>query len=555
MRSSLTVALVMPVLVGSVLLSCTGNIILGGGDVRDEIDGQKGPLLDVPPVTPLRRLTRDEFANTVKDLLGAVNAAEGFPEDAVGGSGFYSPGSVSTLEAQYLLQAAEKVGAKLTAAQLATVLRCSPATDEEAACAADFITRFGKKAYRRPLNESETVGLLALFNQARTTLKYTFDESARFLLQAILQSPGFLYHNEAVTTLPDAEGLVRLDAYALASRLSYFLWNTMPDDALFAAAAEGRLETSDDIAREARRMIGDEKFRNALKSFHWQWLGIKNLEGESKDETLFPQFTPELVAAMQRETLEFVSHVVLNDGRLKTMLTAPYSFINADLAKLYGLAGVTVPAGSFSRVELNPDQRAGVLTQASFLAWGATSTQPLPPRRGLRILEQFLCQSTPPPPNEVPSPPEPKPNVTNRERFEEHNQNGCATACHQMIDPLGFAFENYDAVGAFRFLDSGKTVDASGAVPLAPDAQPTSFKNAVELTSSMANSKEVSSCVATHWFRYALGRADQKGDEASLDSALQRFLSADTDLRELMVAIAQSRSFRYRTPSQGEVAR
>lgn len=531
-----------------ILSGCTGEITTGRGMDSPELEA---PLLDHAEVTPLRRLNRDELSHTLRDLLGlTTNEGDGFPEDAEGPAGFYFPGVMSTLETSYLLETSEQISKSL-AAKMPTLVGCDPATGE-AACARSFIEKFGSRAYRRPLETEEVDELLAFFSSARMGLKYPFYDAARLVVQVMLQSPHFLYHRESGLRETVREGAIVLDAYGVASRLSYFLWGSMPDDALFAAAANGQLSTPDGIAAQAARMMEMPKFRDTLKSFHFQWLGIKDLATVAKDPNKFPEFTPELVAAMERETLDFVTDVVATDGKLKTMLTAQFSFLDADLAKIYGLPTTGLLPGQFQKVSLEGHNRSGVLTQPSFLAWGATTIDPLPPRRGLKVLEQFLCQLPPPPPDNVPALAPQGPNQTNRQRFEEHLKNGCAQACHGLIDPLGFAFEGFDAIGRFRTTDNNQPVNASGSLRLSPDGQEQFFNNAQEMNAILAQSPEVALCVAKKWFRFGLGRLERPGDGVGLKAAQQAFLSSDTDLRKLIAAIAVSRAFAERMPAEGE---
>jgi hypothetical protein len=522
-------------------------------------DRMPAPLLDSPGKLPLRRLTREEYRNTIRDLFGGDILSPGadFPVDATGDSGFYTPGSVSSLEVSYLMEGGENVGNQI-AARIPRLTPCDPTAVGEEACARQFVISFGRRTYRRPLQQDEVETLVSFFKQAKTTLQYSFNDSVRVVVQAMLQSPNFLYHHESAAPPVLEGGLVKFDSHRMASRLSYFLWTSMPDDALFAAADAGRLQAVADIEREARRMLKSSKFRDALASFHFQWLGISELAGVSKDPKLFPKFGPTLTSAMQRETLEFVADTISSDGRLATLLTATHSFINSDLASLYGITpsqGASARQDLFPRVSLDPAQRSGLLTQASFLALGATSVNPLPPLRGLRILERFLCRTVPPPPDDVPDAPAPQATVTNRERFEEHAKNGCAAACHGLIDPLGYAFENYDAVGAYRHLDGGKEVNASGTLQLASDGQPVPFKNAIELSRILSENDEVRRCVGTQWLRFALGREDVPGDAASFAQAFAPFVASGADIREFLVQLTKGRSFLYRAPSDGEVLR
>ncbi len=564
-----------PVLAFLVLLgSCSGMIVDSTGSTRQDTErsppyakggaaGQPGMLPPAPAPaspggpgpSPLRRLTRHEYDHTLRDLLGIDSRpSSDFPADAVGPSGFYNPGGVSSVEVERLLGASESIGSRVSA-ELPGLVACDAASAGEETCVRRFVTRFGRRAYRRPLETNEIEGLVASFKSLKDSLKYPFLEAVRTLVQAMLQSPHFLYHRESAGKARLEGGVVRFDGHAMASRLSYFLWTTMPDEALFAAADQGRLQTLGDMDREARRMIADPKFRDTVASFHSQWLGLdEDLYTLPKDTKRFPMWTRALAAAMQREPVEFASHVLGSegDGRLGTLLTAPFSFVNADLAALYGIPGA-VAGAKFQRADLPAAQRAGLLTQAGYLARGATNSQPLPPVRGMNILQGFLCGKVPPPPDDAPSAPPATSGVTNRQRFETHLKNACAAACHGVIDPLGFAFENYDAIGAYRTQDAGQTVDASGAVSLSPGAPPTAFRNAIDLIGAMAGNGDLRRCVARHWFRFAVNREEIPTDTAFLESIDAAFARSGGDVRDLVVEMTKGSSFLFRAPAQGEV--
>jgi len=370
------------------------------------------------------------------------------------------------------------------------------------------------------------------------------------VIEAVLQAPAFLYHLEATSDPAVREGaVVRLGPYEMASRLSYFLWGSMPDGELFTAAAAGQLDTDAAVETQARRMLGDARARTTLSAFFEGWLERDQLKDKDKDPKVYPEYNDALRAAMLAETHAFAENVVFDgDGHWTTLLGATYSFLNQPLGKLYGMAAVT--GTSFQRTDLPAGQRAGFLTQASFLSLTGAADGSHPVRRGKAVFQKLLCGELPPPPANVPPAKPPTPGVSTRERFVEHDSNECARVCHGAMDPIGFGFENYDGIGKYRTMDAGKNVDATGSLDL--DGATRSFANALELANLLAGSDEVRRCFATQWARFALARNEAEADRASVEAVQAAFGASATD-RDLIVATTKMRSFRYRSPSPGEV--
>jgi len=497
---------------------------------------------------PLRRLNRREYNNTVRDLLGnTTKPADAFPLDQQEGFIFRRADLVSLLDADVLRTAAESAAA---AADVATLAPCSGGATGEEMCARTFITSFGLKAYRRPLLPDELTRLVGVYQAARTTVTLDYAGAIRMVIESMLQSPAFVYRRELGPVAPTMEGNVaRLGPYELASRLSYFLWGSMPDKALFDAAAAGKLASDADVEAQARRMVADPKARDTVASFFGEWLNLDQVAERPKDTMLYPEFTDELKAAMMTETRDFVSSVVFDgDGRLETVLTAPYSFINPSLAKLYGM---TSTGATPQKTNLDPTQRSGLLTQAGFLTVTGATNGSNPVKRGRKVLERLLCGTLPPPPPNVPPPKAASAGGTTRERFAEHSQNACALGCHTLMDPIGFGFENYDGIGRYRTTDNGKPVDAASQLTL--DGTSQSFKNAVELTKLLSNSNDAHSCFVKQWTRFALSRAETDADQASINAATSFFTKGNGSVRELLVGVALSRTFRYRSLAVGEM--
>ena len=505
-------------------------------------------------VMPLLRLTNREYNNTVRDLLGDTSQpANQFATDRDPAFEFRRAGTVAVQDATLIRTAAEGLAAaaapKLVNGML---LPCDPATGEDA-CAQAFITTFGRRAFRRPVATDEATRLTSLYTAARTGLKLSFADAISVVVEAILQTPQFLYHWEAApTALNIHEGaVVRLGSYQIASRLSYFIWGSMPDETLLAAAAAGQLDTAAGVQTAARRLLADPKAKETVASFFADWMGLDGLAARTKDTNVYKTYTAATQQAMLDETSAFVENVTFGgDGRLATLLGAPYSYLDATLAPLYG-ATSTSTGTAMTKTALNPAQRGGLLTQGSFLALTGNADGSNPVRRGKFVYTKLMCNTLPPPPANVPLPAPASAGGTTRQRFEVHDQNACARGCHTSMDPIGFGFENYDGIGQYRTMDNGSPVDATGTITL--DGTPQTFTDAIGLVGLLAKSPEVRTCFAGEWSRFALGRVDTDGDAASLQATAAAFASDTASLQDLMAAVATMRSFRYRSPSPGEM--
>jgi hypothetical protein len=295
-------------------------------------------------------------------------------------------------------------------------------------------------------------------------------------------------------------------------------------------------------------MLADDKAKPALAAFYQQWFGLGLLETATKDKTAYPEFDDTLRAAMKEETRRFVDHVLWDDdAKLSTLFTAQYSFLNKPLAELYGVTGPR-DATTFAQTPLDGAQRSGILTQASVLTAFAAPQQSSPVKRGKWVRVRMLCQDLPDPPANVPQLPAPKAGVSNRERFAMHTSNAACSGCHHLIDGLGFGLEHYDGIGAYRDMDQGVAVDASGEVNTTRDIDGT-YSGGPELASLLAKSEQVRDCAPTQWLRYALGREEEAADSCSLVALRDAFAKSGGDLKELMVALTQTDSFmNYRQP-------
>jgi hypothetical protein len=495
------------------------------------VDGSK---VDVGRA-PLRRITRLEYDNIVRDLLGDTSgASQGFSNDeAVGGYDANSVASVSQLQTEDYLEAAETLAATAVKDNLSKLTTCDIT---ENSCGLAFVEAFGRKAFRRPLDQEEK----DTYGQLYTTAKSQWGAPKAFelLLQAFLSSPSFLYLVEETEAPAAGETVARVTAFTLASRMSFLLWASSPDDTLLDAAESGKLDAVDGVKAEARRMLDDPRAADAVISFHEQWLGISHLEEATKDAALFPEWNDKLRDSMQQETRRFVQNVVLSgDAKLATLLESNESYIDAPLAKVYGVAA---PAKAFDKVSFDAGERAGVLTQASLLAAHSGASETSWVHRGKMIREQFLCDPVTPPPPGVESNA-----LLDPSRLTDPSCSGC----HKKMDPIGTGFDAYSPIGALRFTDEkGKAVSELGEI-FETDAEVDvvgSFEGPVELAQKLASSEAVGKCVAVQWFRYANRRLETAADACSIAGVQDDFAKSGGDIRELLVSITVTDAFRYR---------
>ncbi|HEY4223737.1 MAG TPA: DUF1592 domain-containing protein, partial [Myxococcota bacterium] len=442
------------------LTACTFGVPI---DLRHGQHGGNASLASGIPTAPIRRLTQEELNHSLRDLFTGIDipvvaindadpgntriafegdAARQTPSDLVVGQ--LSSGMVPVAAA-----AVQNLSLLLPGAALDSV-------DDQRSAGHAFIASFLLRALRRPPEQRELDAYTALFDSNLTA--HDLDVALEVFLAAALQSPSFVYRIEigdASAAAPDGQRPVT--SYEMASRLSYLLWNTMPDDVLLAAAGNDSLRTDDEIDAQARRMLGDQRAHDAVISFARQWLDLNRVLVANKDAATFPQWNDELRQAMKTETDHLVEDVVFNggDAKLKTLLTTTKTRVNAELAAVYG---IPAPAHDWDQVDLPSSQRAGLVTNAAFLSSRAHQVFGSPVLRGVFVLDRFLCEAPPPPPPNVnTNPPDPGSQpaaTTNRERFAQHATGTCK-GCHDTIDGIGFGLEGYDAIGQFRTVDNG----------------------------------------------------------------------------------------------------
>ena len=530
----------------------SGTGLGGDGSGSSWREAGDAPTCDVTDAahTSVRLLTRTEYNNTVADLLSdttrpleASPSAEhgGFDNEAVGVS--ISP----RLMEQYATLA-ESIAERAIARRASiAALACSAPSDARA-CATEVVREFGMRAYRRPIAPDEEEALLALYDIGAS--EGGLDAGLRTLVEAVLQSPDFLYHVEQGAEPADGADVTPLTGWEVASRLSYFLWNTMPDEPLFDAAASGELATSEGVAAQAERMLADPRARAAIRNMHEQWLEVDLVEAAMKDATMFPEWSPELAHDLREETLAFLDELVLGGGSVDEIFLSPFTMMNDRVASFYGVT----PPGSgdaFVRVPLD-EGRAGVLTHASLLAGNAKTRRTSPVHRGAFVRQRILCQTLPSPPPGIPMLPDETAGETERERLARHREDPACAGCHQLMDPIGFAFETYDAAGRWTDVGpDGEPVDATGELVGTRDADGP-LDGAVELSARLAESQEVRECVTEQWFRYALGRQPTEADACSVHEVLARGEATEWRLRDMLIAITQTDAFtKRRIPETG----
>ncbi|MEM9457294.1 MAG: DUF1592 domain-containing protein [Myxococcota bacterium] len=513
----------------------------GGDDGTD--DGALAEDLD----SQFPRLSHAQWENTVRDLLHLSEVpglSSAFIDDPVAG-GFDNQGSsfqVSpTLWGDY--QRAAEAVADLVVADPDLLAGIAPPDQGQAleVRAQQFIERFGERAYRRPLTADQVDAYVSVFMTAGTNYDDLDDFAAGVhqVLQTMLQSPYFVYR--VTSGEPDADGRIALDGYERASRLSYALWNTMPDDALLAAAASGDLDTDQGVAAQADRMLAHPYARAMVDDFHAQLLDFDRYLDQYRDPDFFPDFDPAVGRVMQDEAKRFIQDIIFDRQQGYTeLLTSTHTFANDQLAAVYGLAPDL--GDELVEVQLDPTQRSGLLTRSGFLMSRSYQVDPDPIHRGAFISFELLCNQQPAVPDNVTSV-EPDPTKTNRERVDDHTGMGtCGAGCHTtLINDAGFAFEHYDATGAYRTTDNGHPVDAAASFRF--DGELVQYADAVEFSHVMADSQQAHACYSRHLLEYLHGRKHREADAEQIESLGAGSRSGDLPIRQLIIELVTSDDF------------
>lgn len=518
----------------------------GDGAARAQAFVCQNPNEIVVGSSPVRRLTNVEYENTVRELLGgSIPQLPEQPSDAVLEGSFendaFTLGPSDVRIARYET-AAVSLGSHAVnnGAARSRVLPCDTT---DAACGREFVESFGKRAFRRPLTSEELDRWTGFFESQRAAID--FDAAVQLTVTGMLQTPQFLYRLESEGSEVNADQLA-LSPYELASRLSYFLWEAMPDDELMAAADAGALATDEELEAQARRLLADDRARATVRNFSRQWLYLDRVLGEDKLPELFPMWQGLVRQSAKEESLLFIENAFFDGGTVNDLFTSNVAYVDDVMAELYDIPS---PSEPWSPVELDPQERAGLLSRIAFLAGNAHDANGSPPLRGVYVMERLLCEVRPSPPaNANLSPPEADPDrgpMTNRQLFEERTAPPSCQGCHIRIDGFGYGFENYDAVGMYRAEDTGLPVDASGfANGIGNDAE---YDGAIELQALLGESDVVRDCVARQWFSYANGRGTEPADACQVEAIERAFAESGGNLMELLVSIVTRPEFRLRS--------
>lgn len=513
-----------------------------------------------------RRLTRTEYLNAMRDVVGvAVDSELEIPSDGSGGEGFDTNGDTLFTSPihieQYLAAASQTIdealpllvpqdsdrAAEITATRERLLGALPEGETKELASARQVIARFARRAWRRPIGEDEVGQLIGLYESARQR-GAGYVEAVREPLKAILVSPNFLFVVEAET--PEG-GVQRLTPHQLATRLSLFLWSSVPDDLLLHEADAGRLDTDAQLIAQVRRMLKDPKARALGENFGMQWLGLSHfLESVRPDPVVFPDYNPQLAEDLREEAIRMVSHVFMEDRPLLELIDADYVHVNGQLAAHYGL---TLDVGApWQRLGTSDRRRGGVITLGAALMTASYPRRTSPVLRGRWVLEEVLGGSVPPPPPGVPALEEAEAGraMTLRERLEVHRQNPDCASCHNRMDPLGFGLENFDVLGRWRDSDHDQAIDSSGKLPSGEE-----FHGPEELKQIlMRRAGEFERHFVRKLLGFALGRELNKFDQCVVDTSLDRLAANEHRTSVIIETIVTSYPFQHRYFKSAEAA-
>ncbi len=502
------------------------------------------------PSTVVRLLSRRELGNAIEALVGIrPDALDQLPADNtdLGFDRIVESQTISSLHEDAHAAIADEISAHLLSEDLAAITpACAPASalpndgpalaSARRPCVAAFVDVLTPLAFRRPIDDDERTQLLDLYDAAEG-----YRDGARQVIRAIFRSPNFLFLIEHGTGAV-ANGAIALTDHEVAARISFALCETVPDTELRAAADAGMLGDADAITAQAERMLRLPCARETLRSFWTQWLRLGRLEGISRDAALYPDFDTATADAMRRETEAFIDHLLWTDpSGLREVFVARFSILDARTGPLYGIDGL---GDEPTRTEL-PEQRRGVLTHPSVLTVTSDTDATSPVKRGVFVLRSLLCQALPPVPTDIViEEPPPSDAQTTRERWAQHSADPACSYCHRILDPVGFAMEDFDAIGRHRDVENGRPIDAHGGIP-SLGVDDGTLEGAAELSELIADREELRRCFARQWTRFALGRREARTDEPSL-TAIGDVVAGDGSLQEAFAALADSPAFRQR---------
>ena len=500
----------------------------------------------------MRRLTPAQYQNTMRDLLGDPEFVAEYDDVEL----------VPTERGVRQLRGGAESAIARVDQWSAYLVPCDIGGAEDAACPGAVIDALVPKAFRRPITDEERDWLLAVYEE--TLEEHDFKSGMEALLGTILQAPAFVYIGEVGTPVDGAPDEIRaLDDYEMASRLSYFLWDSMPDDPLFEAAEAGELTTQDGLRAQVERMAVDPRAEAKMQAFVYHWLELDGgpshfaLGEQTKDLDLFPEYTPAFVDDMKTELDAFVHRVLFeSDGSFDDLLVSREAYVNGSLSELYGVDGGPMADETWEWVQLDPTRYSGILTRAAFLSTYASPEVQSPIRRGVWVYEHLMCGTLGEPPPNASDVPVDGGNVDGevlsvRDDVELRTQGPDCSGCHDIINNIGFAFENYDAIGRWRSVEltSSQFIDPTGNV-MGTDIDG-EVANGIALSDKLVDSKMVKRCFATRWFEQAVGGPPNIEDVCSVEQIEDHFAETG-NVRELMVAIATSDAFRFINTAGGE---
>jgi len=533
----------LPVLLA---LAAAGGCVGVIGDPEGETSGTATTEPALAEAT-LHRLTRPQIQNAWRDLLGEPLA---MPTDLPADDVLYGFSSISAARSTISPVDAEKYEAATyhvldqifaDPVRLEAFTGC-PAPKVGDACVDGFVGTFTAKAWRRPAAGDEVAALLALGSKVAADLGDPV-QGLKFMLAGVLMSPHFLFRVEVGEPGPEA---YRYTSWEMASRLSFLLLDAPPDDELRAAAKSGELVTSGGVRAQATRLLNDPRARVALTRFFRDFMNIGGLDGLDKQPDKFPQMTATLGPSMRIEIERmFEENVFEREGDFRDLFTTRDTHVNEDLARVYGIEGITGP--DWTPITLPDDgKRAGILTTPGFLALNAHKTQTSPTRRGRFIRLNLLCQDVPPPPpgidTTLPDADPTKP-TTLRERLDAHRKDPACAGCHQKMDPIGFTLERFDSIGAYRDMDENNLpIDSASEIDGAPVDGP------MDMTALIAALPEVGACVARRFYEHGGAHLAGKGDEPSVDALVADFVGSNYTFKELVLALVTNNGYRYASP-------
>lgn len=535
---------------GQLLFACVGSIGDRDGEGGPGAGGPGEASQQIGATTRFARLTHEQYDNTVRDLLEQAPTAPIYSTDfrADAGSEYLYDNDTYVIGVDQSLHRSYERAAAVIAEDFvndgALYDKWVPASGSDDERARGFVETFGERVHRRPLTADQVDDYLALVSLGSTTYPDTpgLQGSVRLIVEALFTSPYFLYRTEL--SHEPVDGIVPLDGYEIASRLSYTLWNTMPDDALFAKAQDGSLTEADTLRAEVDRMLKDDRSTAVFTKVLSQAMGVYRYDNISPNQSVYPNAPANLAELAVSELSALMQDAYENGKTYRELLLEPRTFVNADLAPLYGLTGSF--GSELEETELDASERRGLLTTVGFLASNASSVNPDPIHRGLFIAQKLLCSSVSAPPGEIPPLPTPDPDQTNREAIEAITEvpgSACVTCHGTVINPFGFPFENFDSVGSLRTTDNGNPLDLQTSPSIGGET--VEVDGALELIDELAAREIVYDCYGQLMSSYLMGRPYQSAD-ADLAGRMGAAAFADTPLVDVIAEAVVSPQFTYR---------